>query len=1591
MSARPASPRQFIAGLLGLLLILGVLGLAVPSSARADSAPVDPADPASPTTAAADALPTVQVDGVVWAQVVVGDTVYAAGKFTRARPAGAAAGTQETVRNNLLAYDVRTGALITSFAPDLNAQATALAVSPDGSRLYVGGSFNQANGQARYRIAAYDTATGALVPNFAPAVQGQVLGIAATSSTVYIGGGFNAVGSSPRNRLAAVRASDGGLLPWAPVPGVGSTAGNTLPNQPEHNKQTTNDVRAVVLTNNGSQVVVGGHFDSLNGTRSTGIGALDPVSGATLPFAAGQKITNQGVNSAIYNLSTDGTTVYGTAYDFYGPGNIEGAFAVTAAGGAIRWIADCHGDTYSSYPANGALYVAGHPHVCSNIGGYPEQDPRTHRYATALSLQPTGTVGDGTIMSGFPRGEAAPTLLTWFPDMAAGSFTGQTQAAWSVAGNGRYVVFGGEFPSVNGTKQQGLVRFAMPSAAPNKVAPDWAQTLTPTLTEMPKGGVRVSWRATSDKDNQNLTYRVYRDGGSTPVYETTRATNWWDLPQMAFYDTGAAIGTHTYRVAAVDPFGNTATNPAASVNVTKPAPAVRPYADTVRADGASDYWPLGEAAGATTASSYAGGTDMTVSSGVTRGQAGALKGDTDTSFRFSGSTNSYAAGKTAVPGPQTFTVEAWFKSTSSNGGKIIGFGDKNDRTSSNYDRHVNLLRNGKVTFGVYPGAERVVTSDKAYNDGAWHHVAASLGKDGMALYVDGKLVGSRTDTTSAQVYSGYWRIGGDSGWSNGGTFLAGTIDEVAVYPTALSAGQVANHHSLGATGKTINVPPTAAFTATTDLLTATLDAAGSRDPDGTLASYAWDFGDGGTGTGATAAHTYRAGGTYQVTLTVTDDDGAKASTTRSVTVTPPPPNVAPTAGFTSTVADLAVTLDGSTSADTDGTLTAFAWTFGDGTSGAGATTTHTYATAGTYDVTLTVTDDDGATGTVTKQVTATAPLPPPTVVAADAFGRTVANGLGTADTGGAWTAYTGNTTLSVSGGAGRMQVTAAGASATATLNGVSVADSTTQTAVSLDKVPAGGSTWVYLTSRGVGNDHYRAALRFAPGGSVELGVTRVIAGAETGIRSAVVPGLTYTPGTVLQVRFDVSGSGTTALKAKAWVAGSTEPAGWLVEATDSTASLQKAGRPGLAMYTSGLSTVAPLRISVDDLWIGPSGRAPVAGSPVTNAAPTAAFTSTASGLTAAFDGSGSTDADGTVRSWAWQFGDGTTGTGATVSHPYAAAGTYPVTLTVTDDGGRTATVTQPVTVSAAPAPNVAPTAAFTATTSGLTATVDGSASTDGDGTVVDSAWDFGDGGSAAGPTATHTYATPGSYTVVLTVTDDDGATDTESQTVTVSAPGPVAPPLAVDAFDRTVASGWGSAETGGAWTTFTGNAAMSVTAGAGRMQVAGPGGSAAGYLGSVSASDVAMQVDVSLDRALSGGSTWVYVTSRWVGDSYYRAVVRFVPDGSVALGISRVENGVETTIQSVNLPGLTYAPGSVLRVRFDTSGTDVTTLKAKAWVVGTAEPAAWQVTATDTTAALRGAGRIGLATYLSGAATGQMQVTVDSLWSGAAGTTPPAP
>ncbi|RLF26943.1 MAG: hypothetical protein DRN08_05095 [Thermoplasmata archaeon] len=143
----------------------------------------------------------------------------------------------------------------------------------------------------------------------------------------------------------------------------------------------------------------------------------------------------------------------------------------------------------------------------------------------------------------------------------------------------------------------------------------------------------------------------------------------------------------------------------------------------------------------------------------------------------------------------------------------------------------------------------------------------------------------------------------------------------------------------------------------------------------------------------------------------------------------------------------------------------------------------------------------------------------------------------------------------------------------------------------------------------------------------------------------------------------------------------------------------------------------------------------------------------------------STD-DGTIVSWEWDLGDGTTATTQNVTHMYTSVGTYTVTLKVTDDQGVNDTATQYITVSYNP-----PSASFSYQpqeniTVNTTITFTDN-STQGDAAIVNYTWNFGDGNISYERNTTHIYSAAGNYTVTLTVEDENGLTDTETATITV--------------------------------------------------------------------------------------------------------------------------------------------------------------------------------------------------------------------------------
>jgi len=418
----------------------------------------------------------------------------------------------------------------------------------------------------------------------------------------------------------------------------------------------------------------------------------------------------------------------------------------------------------------------------------------------------------------------------------------------------------------------------------------------------------------------------------------------------------------------------------------------------------------------------------------------------------------------------------------------------------------------------------------------------------------------------------------------------------------------------------------------------TFDGTASSDIDGTIVAYNWEFGDGTGGSSATPTHTYLTSGTFMVSLTVTDDFGATGTvaTTASIGLGNLPPIANPSGPYNGTV-DTAVAFDGTQSSDPDGSIISYSWDFGDGTSGTGATPSHAYTAANTYNVILTVMDDAGATDSLGTTATITAvPVNQPPV--ADANGP-----------------YSGTTGTSL------------------VFDGSASSDSD-------------GSIVSYSWDFGDGN---------------------------TG--TGVTPAHTYT----------ANGNYTVSLTV-----------------TDNQ------GATGLATSTASIGSVSPPPIA------DPNG--PYAGTV---------------GISIVFDGSASNDPDGTILSYDWDFGDGNTATGVSPAHTYMAAGNYTVTLVVTDDAGNIGAATTNATIGTG---NMAPTADANGPysgTVGVAVMFDGTASFDPDGTITAYSWDFGDGATASGANPTHSYTAAGMYNVTLIVTDDAGTTDSIGTTANITVVG----------------------------------------------------------------------------------------------------------------------------------------------------------------------------------------------------------------------------
>jgi PKD repeat protein len=1403
--------RQILALVTGLALAVPATAL-VPTSAQAAPAASAAAAAAAPAAAlppAADRMPgdvpikktPWVLDGEVTKIVQVGNTMIAGGLFTQV--ADPMNGTTYA-RQNLFAFDVTTGLVSQTFNPTLDGQVQQLIPGPTPDTVYVAGDFTKINNKGPNHVQLLNVTTGQAVSSFkAPSTNGGIETMELLpNNRLFIGGFFTKIAGTTYGQLATLNATTGALDPFMNITTANrhnTGAGARAPIGP----------RESGVTPAGDRLVVTGNFRTVGGVARDQIVMLD-LTGATAAvsttwyttgytpicspnaFDSYMRDVEMSPDGSYFVVATTGGPHGGTLCD------TASRFETYAVGTTLTptWTTNSGGDTlWGVEVTQSAVYVGGHNRWMNNPSGADSAGQGSVPRPGLAALDPQTGVPLKWNPGRNPRGEAAYEIY-------------ETETGvWVVSdtdwiGDRRYqrprIAF---FPYSEGYNTAskstgslpGNVYVGAPLAASNVLYR--VNAAGAAIASLDNGPDWVS-------DN-SATSPFHNTGSSTATRSALTAANLTNVP------TSTPLGIWTSE--RFDPSGGTDmqwTFPVAAGTNTQ----VRLYFAS-RSSTTRRFNVLVD--GVTKLANY----DPNVDPGLNRGTMKSFDITSDGTVNID---------FTRVTGdPEINAIEIINNSIGSNAtsASVISYTGTSISSQSNVSTGTfdwtnvrNAVMIGRTLFygqtdgmlykrsfdGVSFGAPTTVNP---YVDPLWNTVLTGSGPAtqtysgvlpswyGQLTNVTGMFyAGGRIYYTRSGQNSLYWRwfspdsgiiggientvAGGNITWSSTrGMFLDGST----LYVVSSTNGQLLKIGFVGGAptgtstvadatidwrGRAVflasvlpNVAPTAAFTWDCTGITCTFDGTGSSDSDGTVQSYEWSFSDGDEAGGATPEKDFAATGTYDATLTVTDDGGLSHSTTHQVSVVKP--NVPPTAAFTTTCAYLDCDFDASASTDSDGTVDEYAWDFGDGETGTGSTPEHAYQLPGTYTATLVVTDNQAGTDETSST----------TVVVGAPAASTVSYVGGAVNQG---NVSTPNVTTPTTVSAGDRLVLALTLNASTRtmsdptgITGWTVLDTTTSGTM---------QTRVYtkIATAADANKRVTVPLDAAAKYTMTVGVYSGVRGgaivhadfAETVVRSGHTTPLVVAPAGswVISYWADKSAA-TTAFALPPSVTGRqalcSTGSGHVCSSLADSAGAVPTGQYGDLVATADTANGTATTWSIILRTIEP------------NQAPEAAFSFTCDSAACDFDGTGSSDADGSVVSYAWDFGDGGTATGPTASHDFVTSGTRDVTLTVTDDEGTAGSLVVPVSVVRT---NANPTASFTTSCTFLVCSFDAAASGDSDGTVSAYAWDFGDGetDTTTGAAPSHTYATAGSRTVTLTVTDNDAGTGATTRDVAPVAVRPIA-------------------------------------------------------------------------------------------------------------------------------------------------------------------------------------------------------------------------
>lgn len=378
-------------------------------------------------------------DGVVLALAQVGNTMIAGGSFTSMT---AASGGGSLTRNRIAAFDATTGAISTTFAPNLNGNVEALLPGPVAGTVYVAGDFTTIGGTTVPQLALLRVSDGSRVTTFAPAaIKGGVLTMALSRGQLFIGGGFTKVGTATRGGLATVDPSTGSLTSFSTTGVSGHhNYGNLsdaelnafppIPGWTPTPAKGRTSVQRLAVNPQGTRMVVIGNFDHVGGVAHDQAAVFNvSATAATLD----PNWTTMAFHEACFWFVFDG---YMRDVDFSPDGNF---FDIVTAGGhdvllpetAVRcdtvtrwatngsgsdvqpvWVASSGSDSFFGVADTGAaVYGVGHPRWMNNTLASDKAGPGAVARPSLVALDPVNGMPLAWNPGREPRGDGIMAVL----------------------------------------------------------------------------------------------------------------------------------------------------------------------------------------------------------------------------------------------------------------------------------------------------------------------------------------------------------------------------------------------------------------------------------------------------------------------------------------------------------------------------------------------------------------------------------------------------------------------------------------------------------------------------------------------------------------------------------------------------------------------------------------------------------------------------------------------------------------------------------------------------------------------------------------------------------------------------------------------------------------------------------------------------------------------------------------------------------------------------------------------------------------------------------------------------------------------------